>query len=82
METGKGYADIILSTQDNQIGFILELKYARSENLDLSCQEAIHQINSKDYIDYFRKNRYREVVKYAIAFFEKRCKVVVEKENL
>ena len=82
METGTGYADITLSTQENEIGFILELKYARSDNLEFYCQEAMKQINSKHYIDYFRKNRYSQVLKYAIAFFEKSCKVVVEKENL
>ena len=82
METGNGYADITLSTQENEIGFILELKYARSDNLEFYCQEAMQQINSKHYIDYFRKNRYSQVLKYAIAFFEKSCKVVIEKENL
>jgi len=82
IETGDGYADILLCMRDGNAGIIIELKYARSENLEHYCQEAIQQINEKNYIIYFRNRKYKEVVKYAIAFFRKTCKVLREKETL
>ena len=82
METGKGYADIVLKRFRERAGVVIELKYAKSDNLEYYCQEAMQQINSRDYIEYFRDRGCNYIVKYAIAFFKKTCKVLKEKENL
>ena len=82
IETGEGYADIMLEMKNGKMGVIMELKYARSENLELSCKEAMEQINNQKYIRHLREERYEHIIKYAIAFYKKMCKVVKEEEKL
>ena len=82
VETGDGYADIMLGLLDGKTGIIIELKYARSENLDFYCNEALEQINNKNYIEQLLDDGYHQVIKYAIAFFKKNCKVVKKEEKL
>ena len=82
IETGDGYADIMLGLLDGQTGIIIELKYARNENLDFYCNEALEQIKNKNYTEQLRDDEYTQVIKYAIAFFKKRCKVVKKEEKL
>ena len=48
-ESGDGYSDILVETDDGETGIILELKYAEDGKLDESCREALRQINLRRY---------------------------------
>ncbi len=39
-ESGDGYSDILVETNDGEAGMILELKYSQDGKLDAACREA------------------------------------------
>ena len=43
-ETGDGYSDIVVETENSTTGIILEIKYAHDGNLEESCKNALKQI--------------------------------------
>ena len=60
------------------MGIVLELKYSKSEKaLDKDCQAALQQITDKNYEQALRKNGYQNILKYGIAFYHKKCRVMV-----
>ena len=38
-ESGDGYSDILVETDDGETGILLELKYAEDGNLDAACEK-------------------------------------------
>ena len=81
-EAGTGFADLIVETDDPNAGMIIELKSVdRIIELDGACQRAMTQIHDRGYADYLRNEGRNDIWAYGIAFFKKRCKVVVEKLN-
>ena len=76
-ETGEGYSDISIQTQD-RTGIVIELKYADDENLEKACSEALMQIEEKKYAEGLRRRGMKKIMKYGIAFWEKECMVVVK----
>lgn len=82
IEAGKGYADIIVKPDDPDTGMIFELKVASGINdMEKVCQEAIAQIKEKRYAEYLADEGRHNVLMYGIAFYKKRCKVMVETEE-
>lgn len=77
-ETGDGYSDIMIETEDD-IGIIIEVKYAHDGNLDAGCEEALKQIEDTRYEDELREEGMQKILKYGIACYMKRCKVAVKK---
>ena len=75
---GEGYGDIIVETEDSETGIIIEIKYAHDGNLENACQEAIAQIRNTRYDDELKENGTEKILKYGIACYLKRCKVVIE----
>jgi hypothetical protein len=73
-ETGEGYSDISIQTQD-RIGIVIELKYADDGNLDKACKEALKQIEEKRYAEGLKRRNTKKIIKYGIAFYEKECMV-------
>ena len=58
----------------------MELKYARSfGDLDKACERALEQIKDRRYDQEFHEEGRNDILAYGIAFYKKRCKVVVEK---
>ena len=58
----------------------MELKYANSfNNLDQACERALEQIKDRRYDQALREDGRNEILAYGIAFYKKRCKVVVER---
>ncbi len=43
-ESGEGYNDISLETEDREIGMVIELKYAKDAAFDDICGDALKQI--------------------------------------
>lgn len=75
-ESGDGYSDILVETDDGETGIILELKYAQDGNLDAACQEALDQIERKRYEEAILDEGIDHILKYGIAFYKKRCRVM------
>lgn len=76
-ETGEGYSDISIQTQD-RTGIVIELKYADDGNLEKACSEALMQIEEKKYAEGLKRRGTKKIMKYGIAFWEKECMVVAK----
>lgn len=79
-ESGDGYSDILLETDDGETGIILELKYADDGNLDTACKKALAQINRNRYEEILIDEGVPHILKYGIAFYKKRCRVMADRE--
>ena len=75
-ESGEGYSDISIQTQD-RTGIVIELKYADDGNLEKACSEALKQIEEKKYAEGLKRRGTKKMMKYGIAFYEKECMVVM-----
>lgn len=73
-ESGTGYSDILVETED-EIGIVIEIKYAEDGNLDVGCTNALKQIQDKDYEARLVENGIVTIRKYGIACWKKKCKV-------
>ena len=79
IETGKGRSDIIVGRKDRKIGFVVEVKDVKDEDkLDAACEAGMKQIDEKDYTALLRRFRLKEIRKYAIAFWDKECRVAMK----
>ena len=76
IETGKGRSDIIAGRKDRKVGFVVEVKDVKDEEkLESACEAALRQIDERDYTAILRRFRVKEIRKYAIAFWDKECRV-------
>lgn len=79
VETGDGFADILLKPEDPDDGIIIELKYSKTlDGLEKACENAIAQIKDRRYEEILREEGRNKILAYGIAFCKKRCKVVVK----
>ena len=76
-ETGNGRADIVLKPlYEQEPAVILEFKYATDiRQLDAGCDQALSQIEDKNYMEELIEDGYCNIIKYGICFFKKTCKV-------
>ena len=80
VESGDGSADILIETEDPDSGIIVELKYAQTfSGLENACERAMTQIREKRYDERLRNEGRNKILAYGIAFYKKRCKVIVLK---
>ena len=80
VEAGEGFADIVVETEDPDAGIIFELKCSKdAKGLENACQRAMEQIKDRRYTEYLKNDGRDDILIYGIAFYKKRCKVVVEK---
>ena len=76
IETGKGRSDIIAGRKDRKVGFVVEVKDVKDEEkLESACEAALRQIDERDYTAILRRFRVKEIRKYAIAFWDKECRI-------
>ena len=75
-ESGEGYSDILVETNDGEVGILLELKYAEDGNLDAACKKALEQMEEKKYAETLLDEGVLHILKYGIAFYKKRCRVM------
>lgn len=75
-ESGEGYSDILIEIEDEDIGIVIEIKYAKDGNIDSGCQAALKQILEKGYEEKLRAEGMKKILDLGIAFFKKRCRVV------
>ncbi|MCC8082479.1 MAG: ATP-binding protein [Lachnospiraceae bacterium] len=79
-ESGTGYFDISVEIEDEEIGIIIEVKYAENGDFDAACKEALDQINEHNYTAELKEDDIQTILKYGIACYKKQCRVVLERE--
>lgn len=80
IESGDGFVDILIETEDPDVGIIIELKYAQTySGLEKACEKAMNQIKERRYDERLRNEDRNDILAYGIAFCKKRCKVAVER---
>ncbi|MFR8172800.1 MAG: AAA family ATPase [Marvinbryantia sp.] len=75
-EAGDGYSDILLMMEDEETGVVIEVKYAENGNLDECCRKALEQIETNRYEETLRDEGSTRILKYGIACYKKRCRVM------
>lgn len=80
-EMGEGYADILAEPDTGDMGIIIEVKYAHDGDLDAACAEALKQIEYTRYEADLEDEGVKNILKYGIACYKKRCRVMLAKNN-
>ena len=76
-QMGEGYADILVEPDTGDLGIIIEVKYAHDGNLDSVCKKALKQIEYTKYEDDLEDDGIENILKYGIACYKKRCRVML-----
>ena len=76
-EAGEGYSDILLYMDEEELGIVIEVKYAQSGKLEEGCRDALKQIEANRYEEALREEGAEHILKYGIACYKKRCRVVL-----
>lgn len=80
-EAGNGFSDILIQMEDEEIGILIEVKYADDGNLEKECKKALHQIMDVNYVEALEQEGIHTILKYGIACYKKKCKVMLEIEK-
>lgn len=79
-ESGNGFSDILVETEDGKTGIVIEVKYPDGGNLDTGCAEALAQIEKGEYESKLRQDGMVTILKYGIACNRKKCRVRIAGE--
>ena len=80
LESGDGFADILIETDNYNNGIVIEIKHSLTyDDMNNSCLEALNQIKDKRYDTYLRNEGRNDILIYGIAFCKKECKVIFER---
>jgi hypothetical protein len=79
-ESGEGYSDILIEIVDDDIGIVIEVKYSQNDNLEADAKAALVQIEKNSYQERFYDDGIKTILKYGIACYKKRCRVLMAKE--
>lgn len=75
-EYGLGRSDIVVKDRKNRRAVVLEAKRASNEDkMESDCEEALAQIQKKQYAKKAERDGYKNVGRLGVAFFQKRCLV-------
>ena len=77
-ESGDGFADILIQIEDENVGIVIEVKYAEDGNLEKACENALEQIVDRRYTEALAMEDIHTILKYGIACYKKKCKVVMD----
>ena len=77
-EAGEGYSDILAEDEAGTMGIVIEVKYAEDGDLEKACLEALEQIDRKGYAEGLRRNGVENILKYGIACYKKRCRILLK----
>ncbi len=81
-EMGEGYADLLVEPDTGDMGIIIEVKYAHNADLDGACKEALKQIAYTRYEDDLADDGVENILKYGIACYKKRCRVMLAEKQI
>lgn len=76
-ESGDGFGDILIRIEDEDVGIVIEVKYADDGNLQGECEKALQQIIDIRYTEALEQEGIRTIIKYGIACYRKKCKVLM-----
>lgn len=76
-ESGDGFADILIQIEDENVGIVIEVKYAEDGNLEKACENALNQIVDRRYAEALEQEDIHTILKYGIACYKKKCRVVM-----
>ncbi len=78
-EAGEGYADILFTSADEEVGVVIEIKRCeKREDSIVLAEKALTQIKEKGYEQYFRGYPCKVIHAYGLVFFAKNCNVVMQ----
>ena len=80
-ESGEGWSDILVRLENEDTGMIIEIKYAEEGRYAAACEQALRQIEEKDYTAKLKEEGCSLIMKYAVACFRKKCRIVCEREE-
>jgi hypothetical protein len=78
-ESGHGRSDLVLYSANgvDDKAIIFELKIApTAKTLSATCEDALKQIEDNNYTAYWEEEDYKDIIKYGIGFYKKRCRVL------
>lgn len=76
-ESGDGFWDILIRIEDEDVGIVIEVKYADDGNLQGECEKALQQIIDIRYTEALEQEGIHTIIKYGIACYRKKCKVLM-----
>ena len=76
-ELGDGFGDILIRIEDEDVGIVIEVKYADDGNLQEECEKALQQIIDIRYTEALEQEGIHTIIKYGIACYRKKCKVLM-----
>ena len=65
---------------EEELGIVIEVKYAQNGRLEEGCREALEQIEANRYEEALREEGAEHILKYGIACYKKRCRVILANE--
>lgn len=75
-ENGDGRSDIIIRDRKNRRAVVIEAKAADSERgMEKACENALQQIEEKQYAKAVERSGYKQAGRLGIAFWKKKCLV-------
>ncbi len=80
-ESGDGFSDILIRSEEADAGIVIEIKYAEEGKLEEECEKALNQIVDKRYTEGLAQDGIHKILKYGIACYKKTCKVVLKIED-
>ncbi len=85
-ESGFGRADVMIFPKDenDQRGYVLELKTVakhKGEDLDIAIENALKQIDDKNYVSELKARKKTDIFKWALSFDGKETKVKLVREK-
>ena len=80
-ESGDGFGDILIRIEDEDVGIVIEVKYADDGNLQGECEKALQQIIDIRYTEALEQEGIHTIIKYGIACYRKKCKVLMRIDN-
>ena len=80
-ESGDGFSDILIRIEDEDVGIVIEVKYASDGNMEKDCENALQQITDVRYIEALEQEGIHKIIKYGVACYKKKCKVMMKIEG-
>ena len=74
-ESGKGYSDILVRMDSDSTGIVIEIKYSETRDMEAACQQALAQIEEKNYAQQLLDDGMTTILKYGVACLRKTCMI-------
>ena len=70
---------MLFRSDDEDVGIVIEIKYAQNGDCEAECRKALKQIDANRYAENYYQDEVGTLLKYGIACSRKRCRVMLEK---